>query len=167
MRLRMRCIVQCGLVAIVFVCAVVSCSQSGNGDLVAVYEDGVFYRSPTFTEFVSPIPGSTKLANVYVEVLDGQRFKLSELPSDVARKTLNVEGWEHDGEVSYFDGYTLLVYKEGRVAKAIIRSGCRNLRLGRNAEGPFLAFPIERASLIDVFGEPVEWKRVSKRPSGR
>ncbi|MCA9102344.1 MAG: hypothetical protein KDA63_14375 [Planctomycetales bacterium] len=144
-----------------------SCMSSNNQDDVAVYEHAAFYSSPHFTTFVSPPSGNTSiLANVYIEIPDGRRFLLAQLPANVTSEILGVDGWEYDGELNYSDSHSHIEYRDGQLVMARISGDSEKFRIGPTEDGPFLSFPIERDQLIEVFGEPVRWKRLVTRYGG-
>jgi hypothetical protein len=144
-----------------------SCSQDqGPKDAVALYDDCYFEKGPSFSEFNTGNYTGEEIARVYIELPDKQRFMLSELPEDVAAVIFENTPRLPGTETRYSDLYSSFTFRNGKLVAAKLDSGSELFRISAHEEGPYLSFPIDKDALVREFGEPVEWRKPFKRPSG-
>ncbi|MEZ6072620.1 MAG: hypothetical protein R3C10_20755 [Pirellulales bacterium] len=145
-----------------------SCGDALSGqDIVAMYDNGCFWRDSNFSEFITPVPGGDTLADVHIELPDGRTFALREFPEDVAIEIADNTIQTNGGRIRYYyDGDSYFVFREGRLIGAKLVRGSPQYRISPSEEGPYVELPIEHDRLVEVFGEPHEWQPLGRRPHG-
>ena len=132
---------------------------------LAIYKDFVVLGGGggTLVTGPGPIP-----ATIYVQVVDGSTFALKDLPESVASNELKKsdatiippgDGW-------YKRSRTLLRFEKGRLAHANLDDSWAGIKIGSSANGPFYKLPLTREQIVELFGEPLEWRPAPKEPSG-
>lgn len=150
-----------------------SCSRnySNTRDAQAIYEGFTFMPNPLFYQFVTGYQREV-IAPVYVELNDGSRHLLSELPEEVAASILPkfipvTPTASYPGVYDvYNDDHSLLKYRDGKLVLAALHAHSGLFAVSPHEDGPYLKLPIERKRLLEVFGEPKEWGRPPKLPTG-
>ena len=109
------------------------------------------------------------LVSIYVELPDGKRHLLKDLPeSEVAQFYLRADRPPGMGECYQCAEKkpSTFVFREGRLVYADLTSSdsiC--IAFSPTKEGPYVKLPITRATMVELFGEPVKWSSYHP-PSG-
>jgi hypothetical protein len=128
----------------------------------ADYDHFTFYGYPNFVEISIK---SLSEAHLYVEVPDGRRFLIKDLPEEVASKYTLEEFDRRDDpvqpvdEIMYSSGKTILIYRKGELRRAKFEFPEETFKFGARLDGPYLELPVDAEQLVQVFGEPKEWRR--------
>jgi hypothetical protein len=111
-----------------------------------------------------------KLPSLFIELPDGKRYLLSEVPEEeIAKFFVRDTSWPGTGHVYRSDDRTnteiMIEFREGKPVDLYLRStdGVPIL-FSPTKEGPYYKLPIDRETLLKAFGEPVKWGRTS--PTG-
>lgn len=98
---------------------------------------------------------------LYVKFSDRRVFALEDIPEDVIAGMFEGRpAWE--GQTLYSDLPNLtFMYKGGRLSFGKFDETLKGVQFGPTENGPFLALPIHRKKLIEVFGEPQRWGEVT------
>jgi len=70
------------------------------------------------------------------------------------------------GDALYRKSHTILKFSQGKLTYANLDYSWEGIKLGSNPNGPFYKFPLTRGQIVELFGEPLEWRRADKPPSG-
>ena len=110
------------------------------------------------------------LASIYVELPDGKRYLLKDLPeSQVAKEYVKLDYLpSRMGEWygSNVRGGSTFAFREGRLVYARFSdSDSICIPFSPAKEGPYVKLPITRATMVELFGEPVKWGSY-RPPSG-
>jgi hypothetical protein len=124
---------------------------------VAVYEGFKVQSSPQFTTLMASSDEGPVNACVFVQLPNGDRYLLGDLPEDVISRLLP-KADVGEPEKLFGDYYSTFDYYDGKLFVAILGSGSHLFRISSRREGPYLSFPIEREALLRVFGEPLRWR---------
>jgi len=104
------------------------------------------------------------IAPLYVELPDGDRYLLADIPEDKVAKFFKKDtGWPG----KYSQGYTndndpmastTLGFRDGKLYSARFDAQSRiNLPFSLHKDGPYVKLPITRETMLKVFGEPERW----------
>jgi hypothetical protein len=132
----------------------------------AVYSHFTVYGYPGFVRISVK---SAADANLYLELPDKSRYRLKDLPEDVARRYMQSESDERKNPVIPMDstrfssGKTHLVYRNGELSFATFEFPGKTFRFGPRLDGPFLELPADIEQLLATFGEPIEWREPGHR----
>lgn len=132
-----------------------------------MYKDFKMQGRPEFFKFSTS--HGKGIARIYVELLDGQRYLLPELPENAVSQLLpnrSVDSGPPPSEVYYRDADSIITYREGKVSLVSVQASSKLFRISARKEGPYLALPISRKMLVQEFGEPLEWQIAPRHSSG-
>ena len=92
---------------------------------------------------------------------------LKDLPESVAAKELDKSSSTIilPGNSVYDRNDTMLKFEQRQLAYAKLSYSWGGLKIGSDPNGPFFKFPLTREQIVELFGEPLEWKRAPKPPS--
>lgn len=130
---------------------------------VAVYDHMALEGNPSFEWFLTGTGGN--IADVYVQLNDGRTFHLPEFPEDVAR-ILFAHSSITPNRHSFSDYQSRFVYRDGNLDFVALHAVSGKFSISPKREGPFVRLPISREKMIELFGEPKEWHRAGKLPTG-
>lgn len=132
---------------------------------IAEYDNFEIWGHPDFYELVTSSYNSP-MGKVYVELPDQRRFLLSELPEEVAAESF--EGYTRpSGKTCYSDGRSSFSYRNGKLVFAKLHElSDMPCRISSREDGPYVAFPFDRKTLLEVFGEPLSWRLPGHMPCG-
>ena len=114
-----------------------------------------------FCELITSAP----VGKVYIELADQRRFLLSELPEEVVAELINESPLKQRSSCFYsnrmeFGTGPSFEYMDGKLILASIRDSSETpLRISPHKDGPYVAFPFNRKTLLEVFGEPNSWRK--------
>lgn len=125
---------------------------------VAVYDNFEITGNPSFYMLVTD-NYSAKMGRIYIELPEQKRFLIGALPEEVVGDLIN-DVKLIDGETCYGSAeYTYFCYREGKLKYAsLYKSSQFPFRISSHKDGPYVAFPFDQKTLIEVFGEPNSWR---------
>lgn len=152
--------------AIAIAVSAIGCGTSQRLHRYAIYKDFVVLGGgggSLTAGLHGPIPST-----IYVQVADGSAFALKELPEQIAARELEASDSTdiRPGDAMYRKSHTLLKFTQGELTYASLNYSWEGLKIGSNLKGPFYKFPLTREQIVELFGEPLEWRPAPKEPSG-
>lgn len=121
---------------------------------IAIYSDCALEGNPSFeTLYMTASRGGP--AKLYVQINDGRQFFLPEFPEQIAAELL--KRTELPGRTMYRDGYSMLEYRDGTLIYAALSGISKDWKISRRSDGPFVALPLGRETLLREFGPPMKW----------
>jgi hypothetical protein len=97
--------------------------------------------------------------DLFVKTPDGEVFAFGELPETVIKAIDGVQHTNQLGVDQYSCGASVLQYQHGRLLTFSLGEG--PLQIGVDRNGPFRSFPMTRADVYEIFGEPEREGRAS------
>lgn len=133
---------------------------------VAAYQGFSLRQDPVFRDLIVPFEDEQPPSPLYVQLPDGQKFLLVELPEAVAAELLPMipERDPPTGSNEYSDARSFLTYRDGKLAFAVLHGQSEKFRVSSREAGPYAALPLDRDQLIAALGEPLRWERPSQGP---
>jgi hypothetical protein len=146
--------------------ALTACRRSLLSDTqgaIAVYDHMALEGNPSFECFLTGTGGD--IADVYVQLNDGRAFHLPEFPEAVA-ESLFPKIVINPNKINYSDYKSQFIYRDGNLDFVALDAVSGKFSISPWKDGPFVRLPISREKMIELFGEPKEWHRAGKLPTG-
>ena len=132
---------------------------------LAIYKGmEVYGYASEFDEILISNPVSN--AQLYVELPDKRRFRISEFPEDVASKVFEEHFLTPGNTINYNTVRSFLSYRDGKLIFVSLEASSCPFLISPHKDGPYIKLPIKRDRFLEIFGEPIRWQKAPNPPSG-
>jgi len=125
---------------------------SKKGNSIAIYDGFEFVGSDRFRAYPQKLT-----APIYVQLPNGNRYLLNELPEEEACKFLPLSATDSPRARVYTEGDSYIRYIDGDLHWISVLSISGKFGISPTKEGPYLTLPVDRQDVLKTFGQPIRW----------